>query len=177
MKKVVSVILLILVFLIIYFLQANFFNWFTIAGVKPNLFIIFVLFIGLFAGKKLGAILGVIFGLFIDIVIGRQIGISCLMFGIIGLLGEYLDKNFSKESRITIMLMIAGSTIIYESGCYTYNVITQGSYFELLSFIKILLIETLYNLLISIVIYSLVQRVGHTLEEIFKTKNILTRYF
>ena len=177
LKKVVAVILLIVAFLIIYFLQANFFTWFTIAGVKPNLFIIYILFIGLFAGKKLGLILGIIFGLFIDIVIGRQIGISCVMFGIIGLLGEYLDKNFSKESRITIMLMIAGSTVIYELGCYIFNVITLDINVEIISFLKILLIETIYNLLISIVIYALIQKLGHALEEIFKTKNILTRYF
>ena len=177
MKKVVAVILVIVAFLIIYFLQANFFTWFTIAGVKPNLFIIYILFIGLFAGKKLGLILGIIFGLFIDIVIGRQIGISCVMFGIIGLLGEYLDKNFSKESRITIMLMIAGSTVIYELGCYIFNAITLDINVEIISFLKILLIETIYNLLISIVIYALIQKLGHALEEIFKTKNILTRYF
>lgn len=177
LKKVVAVILVIVAFLIIYFLQANFFTWFTIAGVKPNLFIIYILFIGLFAGKKLGLILGIIFGLFIDIVIGRQIGISCVMFGIIGLLGEYLDKNFSKESRITIMLMIAGSTVIYELGCYIFNAITLDINVEIISFLKILLIETIYNLLISIVIYALIQKLGHALEEIFKTKNILTRYF
>lgn len=177
LKKVVAVIWLIMAFLIIYFLQANFFTWFTIAGVKPNLFIIYILFIGLFAGKKLGLILGIIFGLFIDIVIGRQIGISCVMFGIIGLLGEYLDKNFSKESRITIMIMIAGSTVIYELGCYIFNAITLDINVEIISFLKILLIETIYNLLISIVIYALIQKLGHALEEIFKTKNILTRYF
>ena len=177
MKKVIAVILLIIAFLIIYFLQANFFTWFTISNVKPNLFIIYILFIGLFAGKKLGLVFGVVIGFFIDIIIGRQIGISGIMLGIIGLLGERLDKNFSKESRITIMLMIAGSTFIYEVGCYIFNVITLEMNIEILGFIRILLIEIIYNLLISIVIYPLIQREGHTLEEIFKTKNILTRYF
>lgn len=177
MKKAGSILLLVLAFLIIYFLQANFFTWFTIAGVKPNLFVIYLLFIGLFAGKKLGLILEVLFGVYLDIVIGRQIGISGIMFGIIGLLGEYLDKNFSKESRITIMLMIAGSTVIYEVGCYIFNIIALGTSVEILAFIKILLIEVIYNILIAIVIYSLIQRLGHALEEVFKTKNILTRYF
>ena len=177
MKKVISVILLILTFLIIYFLQSNFFTWFTIAEVKPNLFVIFVLFIGLFAGKKLGLVLGIIFGFFLDIVIGRQIGISGIMLGIIGILGEKLDKNFSKESRITIMLMIIASTLIYEIGCYVYSIVTLDIFVEILSFIKTLFIETVYNLLITIVIYPLIQKAGHNLEETFKTKNILTRYF
>ena len=177
MKKAISIVILIISFFVLYFLQANFFTWFSIAGVQPNLFVIFILFIGLFAGKKLGLILGVIFGLFLDIVIGRQIGISCIMFGIIGIIGEYFDNNFSKESRITIMLMIIGSTIIYEIGCYAFNIITLDVNFEIISFSKILLIEVLYNVLITIIIYPIMQRLGHNLEEIFKIKNILTRYF
>ena len=57
MRKTGIVICLILSFIIIYLLQANFFTWFNLAGVKPNLFIILVLTIGLFAGKNMGAIL------------------------------------------------------------------------------------------------------------------------
>ena len=99
------------------------------------------------------------------------------MLGIIGLIGEYLDKNFSKESRITIMIMIVCSTVIYEVGCYIFNVITLGITMEILSFARILTIEVIYNLLITIIIYSIMQKASHALEEIFKTKNILTRYF
>ena len=177
MKKFLSILLIIISFLIIYFIQSNFFIWFTIANIKPNLFVIFILCIGLFAGKKLGLIFGIIFGFFIDVVIGRQIGISGIMLGLIGLLGEYLDKNFSKESRITIMLMIAASTATYEIGGYIFNIIALDINVEMLQFIRILIIEVIYNLLITIVIYPLIQKAGHALEEIFKTKNILTRYF
>ena len=177
MKKVVSIILLIISFFIIYYIQSNLFTWFTIAGIQPNLFVLLTLFIGLFAGKKLGLILGIIFGFFLDVVIGRQIGISGIMLGIVGLIGEYLDKNFSKESRVTIMLMMAGCTVIYELGCYVFNLITLEINLEIISFIKILLIEVIYNLILVIILYPLIQRMGHALEEIFKTKNILTRYF
>ena len=177
MKKTISIILLILSFFIIYFIQSNFFTWFTIADVQPNLFVIYILFIGLFAGKKLGLIFGIILGFYLDTIIGRQIGISGIMLGIIGLIGEYLDKNFSKESRITIMLMIAGCTVIYEVGCYIFNVISLETALEIVSFVKILSIEVLYNIIITIILYPLFQKLGHILEEIFKTKNVLTRYF
>lgn len=177
MKKFLSIVLIIVSFLIIYFIQSNFFTWLTIANIKPNLFVIFILCIGLFAGKKLGLIFGIIFGFFIDVVIGRQIGISGIMLGIIGLLGEYLDKNFSKESRITIMLMISASTAIYEIGGYIFNIIALNINVEIIQFVRILIIEIIYNLLITIVIYPLIQKLGHALEEVFKTKNILTRYF
>ena len=114
LKKVLTGILIIATFFIIYFLQANFFTWFTINGVMPNLLVIFILWIGLFIGKKAGLICGLIFGIYIDILVGKSIGISGIMLGIIGLIAEYIDKNFSKDSRLTIMLIIAASTAIYE---------------------------------------------------------------
>lgn len=50
MKKALLGIVAFLAFILIYILQTNFFTWFTIAGVKPNLVVMLVLFIGLFAG-------------------------------------------------------------------------------------------------------------------------------
>ena len=177
MKKIVINIILVLTSIIIYYLQSNFFSWFNIAGIMPNLFVILVLFIGLFAGKKIGVILGFVFGIIIDLLIGRTVGMTGILLAFIGLLGEYFDKNFSKESRFTIMLMVLESTIFYEIGSYIFNVFRLGIQFELYSFIKILLIESIYNILIVIIIYPIFQKIGYMLENTFKVKNVLTRYF
>ena len=118
MKKVGVIVGLIFTFLILYLLQANFFNWFTLANVQPNLFVIFVLFVGLFAGKYPGTGVGIVCGLLLDIFIGKKIGVSAIMLGAIGFLAGYLDKNFSKDSRMTIMLMVMGATLVYEVGSY-----------------------------------------------------------
>ena len=73
--------------------------------------------------------------------------------------------------------MIAGSTAIYELGSYIFSLITLDVNIEIISFIKILSIEVIYNLILAIILYSLMQKLGHVLEETFKTRNILTRYF
>ena len=65
MKRFIINILLILAFIIIYFLHSNLFTWFKIAGVMPNIFVILVLFIGLYANKYMGVVYGIIFGLLI----------------------------------------------------------------------------------------------------------------
>ena len=177
MKKVLTGIAIIITFFIIYFLQANFFTWFTINGVMPNLFIIFVLWIGLFIGKKTGLICGLIFGIYIDILVGKSIGISGIMFAIIGLIAEYIDKNFSKDSRLTIMLIIAASTVVYEVGIYIFQIIKWRINIEIFAFLKILSIETLFNVILSIILYPIIQKLGNLVESKFKTKEILTRYF
>lgn len=177
MRKVLTVIGLIIVFLLIYFLQVNIFSTFTIAGVKPNLFVIYVLFIGLFANQFLGISLGVVFGIILDLLYGKTIGISAVMLCIIGYLGSYFDKNFSKENKLTIIFMVAGSTLIYELGTYFLNSIILEFSREYLYFIKIVVLEILYNVLLSIILYPLIQKVGYVIDRNFKKNNILTRYF
>lgn len=177
MKKTISFIGIIVTFFILYFLQANFFTWFTIAGVKPNLFILFILFIGLFAGKKIGAFLGLLFGLYLDLLISKSIGISGISFAIMGLLGEYFSKNFSKDSRLTIMLMVIGSTILYEVIVYVFNSFQLSFSIEVFSFIKILILEVIFNCFITIILYPLLQKLGYYIEDAFHGQKILTRYF
>ena len=179
MKKVIVNILIILTFLIIYIIQTNFFNWFNIAGIKPNLYVIFILFIGLFAGRKMGISYGIVFGIILDLLANTNIGITSLMLGVIGYLGGYFDKNFSKENRMTIMSMQIGATIIFELGTYIINALIQSYEIEIITFIKILLIEILYNTLLTIIIYPIMQKLGYKIEEIIKNKNLslLTRYF
>ena len=143
MKKTLSIILILITFFVIYFLQINLFSWFNIYGVSPNLFIILVLIIGLFIGKKVGLALGIVLGLYIDVV-------------------------NSKESRITLMLMVASTTIIYEVGIYIINIIKLNASIELALFLKILAIETIYNTIITIIMYPIIQRLGEKLESTFK---------
>ena len=95
LKKIGIIISIIIIYFLIYFLQANFFSWFTINGVQPNLFVLLALFIGIFMGRKVGSILGIILGLYTDFLFSNTIGISAILFGIIGLCGDYLDKKFS----------------------------------------------------------------------------------
>ena len=177
MKKAITIILMIIASIIIYLLQTNLFSWFTIAGVKPNLFVILILFIGLFSNSRVGIIYGILFGFFLDIVIGKNIGTTSVMLGLIGFLGGYLDKNFSKESKLTIILMVIGSTCIYEIGTYIFNIIRMSINIEIFTFIKILIIELIFNVILTIILYPLIKKAGYKIEEIFKGQNILTRYF
>lgn len=177
MKNTLIVIGMILLFLILYFLQINFFNWFTIAGISPNLFVIFILFVGLFAGKRVGIPLGLVVGLSLDFFISKKIGISGIMLGVIGALGGILDKNFSKDSRMTIILMTAIVTFVYELGTYLLNYLIVSSTIEMIPFLKIIIIEMIYNILLVIIFYPLLQKAGYYIEEVFREKKILTRYF
>lgn len=177
MKKAGIVVSLILSFIIIYLLQANFFTWFNLGGVKPNLFVILVLTIGLFAGKLRGATFGIIFGIALDCFMSKSIGISGIMLGTVGFLGGYLDKNFSKDSRITIITIIVITTFLYEVGMIIFNYFINEAQIGIWYLIRTVMIELIYNAIITIIIYPLIMKFGYRIEENYKENKILTRYF
>ena len=143
----------------------------------PNLFVIFVLFIGLFYSRTAGMTYGIGIGIMLDLFIGRKVGITAIMLGVVGLIGGMFDKNFSKESRITIIIMVVVSTLIYEIGAYLIGCPIYGYELEIVKFIKTLAIEVAYNIIITIILYPLIQKFGYEIEEEYKGNKILTRYF
>lgn len=177
MKKTIINISLILTVILTYFLQSNFFSWFNIAGVMPNLFVILILFIGLFANRAMGTMYGLFVGLILDLIIGTKVGINTIGLGLIGFLAAVFDKNFSKDSRMTIMVMVVVATVTFETLSYLLNYIFLSINIEIFNFIKILLIEVFYNLMLTIIIYPLMQKFGYYIENEYKGNKILTRYF
>ena len=143
----------------------------------PNVFVVLILFLGLFAGKKIGGIFGLIFGIILDILIGKSFGFTGIFLAIIGLLGEYFDKNFSKDNRVTIIFMTVGATILFEIGMYVVNILKFQIEIEMLPFIITLLVETIYNVFLVIIFYPGIKKLGYYLENIFKNKKLITRYF
>ena len=177
MKKTIINVSLILTTMLIYFLQSNFFSWFNIAGIMPNLFILLILFIGLFGTQTMGTIYGLMVGLILDFLLGTRIGIYSVGLGLIGFLAAIFDKNFSKDSRMTIMVMGVGATIIFESLTYLLMYVFAANQVELLNFVKILAIEVAFNLILTIILYPLLQKAGYYIENEYKGNKILTRYF
>ena len=177
MNKKVTIIVLFIISFLLYFLQRNIFSNLKISGISPNIFIIYILFLGLYTNSKISIAIGIFIGILIDAVYGKCIGISSTMFCIIAYLTSYFDKNFSKDNKITIMLMCIGATFIFEFGYYIINSLVFNFDIEFKYFIKIMFIENLYNTLLLIIIYPIFQKVGYILDRKFKRSNLLTRYF
>ena len=108
MKKILSTIIILLIFILIYFLQSNFFNWFNIAGASliiENLMIVTYLpfmltaslITGLFVGKIYGATTGIVLGLLLDFFIGKKLGIYAIQLGLAGLLRRNLQQKLFKR--------------------------------------------------------------------------------
>ena len=75
------------------------------------------------------------------------------------------------------MLMAAATTFICELVSYIYQMILFNISIEVFSFIKIVLIEILFNSMIITIIYPIIQKSGILLEKIFTEDKVLTRYY
>ncbi len=167
-------VLLIIAFIIIYFLQANVFSNFTIAGIKPNLFIIFILIIGLFGNNFLSILFSVICGIWLDSLYSESIGITSAMFCLIGFMATWFDSLWSKDEKISIVIMVFIATFIFEFGSYFLKSIIFDFEIEIKIFFKILALEELYNILLTIIFFGLIKKLGYGMERKLKRTNMYT---
>ena len=99
------------------------------------------------------------------------------MLGISGFIGGILDKSFSKENRLTFILMTIVVTILCEIVNYTLQIILLGADATFIEFMKIVIIEAIYNAILVIILYPLIQKTGSKTEEIFiETKSYMKYY-
>lgn len=75
------------------------------------------------------------------------------------------------------MFMVAGATLISEVLIFLINYVFLSINVEIINFIKILLVEIIYNILITIILYPLIQKCGYYIENEYKGNKILTKYF
>lgn len=70
-----------------------------------------------------------------------------------------------------------GLTALGEIFIYAYKAMILSINIEVMIFAKIVVIEIIYNAIMTIILYPLMQKFGYKIEEIFKKPKILTRYF
>lgn len=99
-----SIVFLILV-LVAIILQSTLFNFLQVAGVKPDLVLLLVVFNSFLRGSREGAFLGFLAGLFLDIFTGNYIGMNALSKMLIGYLVGLAEARFYKESVIIVSLV------------------------------------------------------------------------
>lgn len=75
------------------------------------------------------------------------------------------------------MVMSAVATLVCEIISYILQIILFKLSFEIGAFVKIILIEVLFNSMIIIIIYPIIQKAGALLERVFTENKILTRYY
>jgi rod shape-determining protein MreD len=142
-------------FFICFILQSTIFSHLTVAGVKPDLVLILIIFYALLHGPKEGMKIGIIGGLMQDLIFGYNIGMNSVAKVIVGFVFGLLERKIYKENLLIPMVALFLGTFLNETILYVLRmgVGISGSY--LASVRNVIFSTAVYNSCLTPFMYGL----------------------
>lgn len=106
-------------------------------------------------GEKQGILAGFVNGLFVDIFFGDIIGLYALLYMYIGYLNGKFSRIFYPEDLKLPLALITLSDLSYGMVCYIVLFLLRGRLNFPYFFFHIILPETVYTIVMSIVLYPI----------------------
>ena len=143
-----------IIIIINFILQCTVFQHIRILGIIPNTTLVIVVCIAILKGKHIGGVIGLFAGLLHDIMFSSTIGTNALVLFFIGYLVGMVDQKLYKESLLVPFIFTVISTLGYH-GLYYVLMFFLGNTVRFSYFFKrVILIEMLFNSVLSIPIYK-----------------------
>ena len=160
MRKLVITIFIWVCFI----LQCTLFAALDLGGIIPNLMIILTSSFGFMRGEKEGLVIGFFCGLLSDIYFGDMLGFYALVMMYIGFLNGKFSRIFYPEDIKLPLALITISDISYEFLCYIFLFLLRGKLNFPYYFVRIILPEGLYTIVVTMLLYPLILKVNGALE-------------
>lgn len=152
MKRFLIAFILTIIFFV---LQTTVFQWISFGGIVPNILIILTATYGIMRGDKVGLIMGLCCGLLADIFFGSFIGLNAIIYMYIGYLnGKFHQVFYPEDIKLPIILFIL-SDLLYGISYYSIMFLLRGRFDFSYYFVKIILPETVYTIVVALFIYPL----------------------
>ena len=172
----VRILVMAVLILVNFTLQATLFPHLSIMGVTPDTALIFIVSYGILRGEIEGAVFGFFAGLTLDILGGVVIG----LFALFGFLSGYVCgkpfKNFFKDNYFLPFFVVIGVSFVYQFALYVTTILITGQLDFWHYFTSIILPKTIYTASLSIPLYSLLHLINARLERHEKNfKNVFSK--
>lgn len=145
-------------------LQSTVFDAIRIRGISPNFNVIIIASFALLRGSKEGSMVGFFAGLLTDTIFGVSRGYLAIIGAFIGYFCGKFNADFYSENLILPFILTFISTIVYGfASSLPFLLRGQLNY---IYFIKNIIIpETIYTVILSIIVYQLVYAVNKAIEK------------
>ena len=153
-KRLLSVLFYFIMFFC-FILQCTLFKRLSFGGISPNLLLITTTSLGFMRGEKQGLLAGFVSGLFVDIFFGDVIGLYAMLYMYIGYLNGKFSRIFYPEDIKLPLALITLSDLSYGMVCYIVLFLLRGRLIFLYFFFHIILPETVYTIVMSIILYPI----------------------
>ena len=148
-------IIIFLIIIINFILESTILPNLSIFGVVANTGLIIVVLIAFIKGKVVGGIVGLLIGLLQDIVFSTVIGVNGIIYFFIGYIVGMNEGKFAKDNKLIPIILTFLATISYHFFYYLFMFFLGHNINFAIFFKKVVLIEMLYNGLLSILFYKL----------------------
>lgn len=155
MRKRLLSLLFYLIMFFCFLLQCTLFKRLSFGGIGPNLLLITTTSIGFMRGEKQGLLAGFVSGLFVDIFFGDVIGLYAMIYMYIGFLNGKFSRIFYPEDLKLPLALITLSDLSYGMICYIILFLLRGRFNFPYFFLHIILPETVYTIVMSILLYPI----------------------
>ncbi len=153
MKYVLHAVFLI-VFMII---QPTLLEYIEILGIKPNLFLVYIVIISCRCTKWEGAVTGFFFGLLLDLLTGSSLGLNAVLMLILSVaIADFCEKYIRKNTWLTTAVIVLVATLLYE---FLYYIIAFMGDLDLLGGImKVIIPESIYCTAFALPMYYIIPK-------------------
>lgn len=151
--------------IILYLLQVSLFAGpLRIAGITPNLILLFTCVVGFMRGRRSGIFTGFFGGLLVDIMSNKIIGITALFYMYAGFFNGLFHKEYSKDQSLFPVLLVglcdfAYGIVFYIANFLLRNRLSFGYYLG-----NVIFPEMIYTVVLSIFAYVFVFFINKKLE-------------
>ena len=154
-------------------LRSTIFPYIETLGVTPNTDLIIIVSYGILRGDVEGAILGFFAGLLHDIYFNSYIGLYALISMLIGFFCGKPFKDFFRENYFLPLSLVAISSLVYQFVLYVINFFFRVNLDFPFYFRTIILPASVYTIILTVPIYSLLYGINNKLEAYEKNKRNL----
>ena len=147
--------LIILIFCLI--LPGTVFHYWSWGGIKPDLVMLWLIYIALHHRPFEGIVYGLVTGLVADLFLGRYIGIYTITLAAVALLISLLQQRWYRENVVLTIVLVFMGTFLGQSIIFLLAV-TAGLNWYLGEAIRVIIGISLYNSLLVPLTYPLIHR-------------------
>lgn len=151
MKQGIATVFLVF---ICYILQTTVFQYLQIAQVIPNLLLIITIANGYMHGRTNGLLTGFFCGIIIDMALYDVIGVCALIYMFIGFLAGYANRIYYGDDFTIPMVLIGIGDLAYNFFYYICMFLLRGRMHLPYYFIRIMVPEMVYTVVIGILLYK-----------------------
>lgn len=146
-------------------LESTVMQWIRIRQIKPNTAMAITICYAVLRGSSEGAVVGFFCGLLQDIFFGNAIGYYALIYMTIGYLAGIRHEDFFKDTFLIPFLFCVGGMLLSGIFIYVTGFLLRGNFNFLFYLNNIILPETVYTAVASIVIYRILYGIDKRLSD------------